>query len=386
MKLDDLFPEAGRVLLTGGGKQFVERIGIEAIRSSILSVMLGENIRTQTEPISRRKIAIVSAALIVLFLRGYREIEDFRNQISNLAIEQINSKKKDKASTWIAQWIIGLTQKQFQNVLRSDSEGIEGYVADFEAAIAEAARKCHEDFGDLQMELGFFEDGEGRRVRLDWQDIARLTTAVGSQTLAIRGSDKSMYGKLFERLILGSLLTILGYERVDRDTIEKTEGVFWLSDSKGLRESDATLLIKPGHLIHFDIGFIGIGNPEISKDKLSRWGREAEMGGNRMAATTFIIVDRLPKTGKTEKLAERINAEIVQMSMQYWVKEVAGKLHERFGIKHEIEQLDNGKVRPYLEDRLSTIPVQDFLTGVSTEAIVEEVEKESDETCGEEEV
>jgi len=73
------------------------------------------------------------------------------------------------------------------------------------------------------MQLGFVEDASGKRVRLNWKDIARLTTAIGSQTLAIRGSDKSMYGKLFERLILGSMLTILGYKRVNREAIKTPE-------------------------------------------------------------------------------------------------------------------------------------------------------------------
>jgi len=158
----------------------------------------------------------VSGALIVLFLRGHLEIENFRERISGIAVSQLATpKKRDKASTWIAQWLIGLTQKQFQNVLRSDAEGINGYIADFEAAIEEAAEKCHEEFGQLTMDLGFVEDPKGKRVQLDWSDIARLTTSIGSQTLAIRGSDKSMYGKLFERLVLGSVLTILGYERVN---------------------------------------------------------------------------------------------------------------------------------------------------------------------------
>ncbi len=38
----------------------------------------------------------------------------------------------------------------------------------------------------------------GKKLELDWDGITRLTTAIGSQTLTIRGSDKSIYGKLFE--------------------------------------------------------------------------------------------------------------------------------------------------------------------------------------------
>ncbi len=37
--IHDLFPEESRLLLTGGGKEFIERVGVEATRQVILSVM-----------------------------------------------------------------------------------------------------------------------------------------------------------------------------------------------------------------------------------------------------------------------------------------------------------------------------------------------------------
>lgn len=377
LMLDELFPEGGRVLLTGGGREFVERIGVEAIRQSLLSVMTGDNIRTQTEPLSRRKIAILSGAIITLFLRGHLKVEGFTEELSAMAISQLAARgKRDKATTWIAQWLIGLTQKQFQNVLRSNVEGLKGYIADFESAIDEAARRCEEEFGDLRMELGTAAEDHSQQVQLNWKDIARLTTAIGSQTLAVRGSDKSMYGKLFERLILGSFLTILGFERVNPRTNRKTAGVFWLSDSTDLRESDATLLIKPGKLARFDIGFIGVGNPEISKDKLSRYAREIELASGKASSTTFIIVDRLPKTGKTQQAAEQIGAEIVQMSMRYWVRDLAQRLGERVGVKHKLQTLADDKIEKYLRTQLAKIPMQDFLSGVSAE----ELQADTDET------
>lgn len=91
--------------------------------------------------------------------------------------------------------------------------------------------------------------------------------------------------------------------------------VFWLSDSSDLRESAATLLFQPGRSANFDIGFIGVGNSEISEDKLSRYGREIEFADGKSSSVTFIIVDRLPKTGKTETAAREIKAERLQMSM-----------------------------------------------------------------------
>lgn len=234
--INDLFPEVTKVLLTGGGKEFIERVGVEAARRVVLNVMMGENIRTQTEPLTRQRIALISGALVALFARGHSE-EGFTGSLSEMAVRQIQaSRKNDNASIWPAQWLLGLTGKSVQNVLRSDPERMEEYVRDFEAAIQEAANKCSLEIGDLTMTLGFAEGAEGRRVELDWHDITRLTTAIGSQTLTIRGSDKSIYGKLFERLVLGSVLTVLGFQRVRPSTNTRADKVFWLSDSSDLRE------------------------------------------------------------------------------------------------------------------------------------------------------
>src|SRR5262245_33163075 len=272
--ISNLFQAAGRVLLTGGGKQFVERLGVTAVREAVCRVMCGENLRTQTEPLSRRRIAQVSGALIALFTQGYLTVKGFEKRLSMLAVTQLqNAKKNDNAETWPARWLIGLTGKGDQNVLRGDPNELQRYIADFEQAIQDAARHCSKELGDYRITLAHHVGGDGRTSELDWKGVARLTTAIGAQTLTIRGSDKSIYGKLFEKLILGSFLTILGFERVDPQRNVKDRGVFWLSDSSDIRESDATLLVEPGKLARFDIGFIGPGNPEISKDKLSRFAR-----------------------------------------------------------------------------------------------------------------
>lgn len=373
--IDNLFPSASRLLLTGGGKEFIERIGTEAARQVILGVRMGENVRTQTEPLSRRCLAQLSGAMVVLFARGLLQVDNFTSHLSEMALHQIaEAKRNDRASVWPAQWLIGLTGKSVQNVLRSNPSAMNGYIEDFEAAIVDAADQCRQDMGDLRMTLGFAEDASGRRVELDWQDIARLTTAIGSQTLTIRGSDKSIYGKLFERLVLGSFLTILGFERVDRPTKRKSRNVFWLSDSSDVSESDATLLLRPGKLARFDIGFIGPGNPEISKDKLTRFARELEVAGGRHSSVTFIIVDRLPRRGKTEQAAQDIGAEIIQMSMQYWPRTLAQRLGQRLDFSHELQTLPDESIGDYLKRRLDDIPVQDFLIGVSPQDLLADSE------------
>jgi hypothetical protein len=372
--INDLFPVGSRLLLTGGGKDFIERIGVEATRQVIHSVMIGENLRSQTEPLTRRRVAQVSGAIIALFARGHLEVENFASKLSGMAVEQLRTARRDdKASIWTAQWLIGLTGKSVQNVLRSKSDVMEHYLTDFEAAVQEAAQKCRAEMGDLKMTLGFVENGD-QRAELDWTDITKLTTAVGAQTLAIRGSDKSIYGKLFERLILGSFLTILGFERVDPKTNTKIPMVFWLSDSSDNRESDATVRVSQGRLARFDIGFIGVGNSEISKDKLSRYGLEVETLGVKSSSVTFIVVDRLPKTGKTQTAATKIGAEIVQMSMQYWVRDLAQRMGDRLKFTHELQTLPDAEISDYLTEKLAVIPVQDFLIGVAPEELDQDTE------------
>lgn len=168
--IDALFPVGSRVLLTGTGRQFVERLGVEATRQAVLNIMLGQNVRAQTEKLTRQKIAQVSGAMVVLFAKGLREIPDFQSRLPDLAMQQIAaSKKNDNASIWPAQWLIGLTGKAVQNVLRNDPALIQDYAQDFQAAIEEAALKCQADLGDLKMILGFVEDKSGLPVELDWR-------------------------------------------------------------------------------------------------------------------------------------------------------------------------------------------------------------------------
>ncbi|MCI0490889.1 MAG: CfrBI family restriction endonuclease [Blastocatellia bacterium] len=370
----DLFPKGFRVLLTGGGKEFVERAGEEVVREVVLGVMMGKNIRTETEPLTCLRLAQISGGLVALFAKGCLEIDAFTKQLSEMSVEQREKAGRDKGALWLSNWMIGLTGKGVQNVLRSDREAFDEYIVGFEKAMEKAARKCREEIGELRMSLGFAEDRNGQRVELDWEDITRLTTAIGSQTLTIRGSEKSIYGKLFEKLVLGSFLTLLGFEMVDRATNKKTERVFWLSSSTA-RESDATLLVRPGKLARFDMGFIGPGNSEISKDKLNRYEKQLEIGEGISESTTFIVVDRLPtRSNKTQELAEKIGAEIVQMSMQYWPRDLALRLNERLGIQHELQNMPDSKMGDYLAGRLAAIPILDFLSGVTPSELEDETE------------
>jgi hypothetical protein len=213
------------------------------------------------------------------------------------------------------------------------------------------------DYGPLHGELNL---EAGVKAEVDWLFLTYLLNAIGAQTLTIRGSEKSAYGKLFERLILGSLLSILGFEFLTPPP-QHFDGVFWLSSQGEKRESDATLLYEPGKGVRFDIGFISRGNPEISLDKVSRYEREIELGRSRFYMATIVLVDRIGKKSRIPALAEGIQGVIVQMSASYWPQQVARLLHHEFGLEHPLVDLASSEIEQYLRDSLSTVALEKFI-------------------------
>lgn len=216
-----------------------------------------------------------------------------------------------------------------------------------------------EIYGELS---GTLHLDSGAEAHIDWLFMAYLLNTVGSQTLTIRGSDKSLIGKLFEKLILGSLLSILDFQHVAPYHIGK--GVFWLSSQDEKRESDATLLYDIGQGVRFDIGFIGRGNPEISLDKVARFERETSIHGNPFYMATIILVDRIGKNSRIERMAEAIDGSIVQMSATYWPQRVAEILRNTLGFEHELADMNQNAIEDYLRDKLKTIPIENFLKNV----------------------
>ncbi len=173
-----------------------------------------------------------------------------------------------------------------------------------------------------------------------------------------------MYGKLFEKLILGSLLTLLGFERIDPDKSIKADKIFWLSQRKDKRESDATLLFRPGIGARFDIGFIGPGNSEISLDKVSRFEREMDFGRQTHYMSTIIIVDRIGEGSRIVELADRIDGSIIQMSMTYWVKMAAEILHRKLGFNHQLLKMPNEESLEYIRSQIQSIDLASFINGL----------------------
>lgn len=354
-----LLPSAAKSLITGKGKEVVRQVGLDIIRDIIVDVLCGKNLRDSTEVITRKKLATINAATLVMFLRGETKNKGFTQHLPGIAADAL-TKKLSSEERQIMQWLLGLTNKATQNVLRDNTDSVNKYAQEYRLVCKEVVSLAEADYGKLK---GVLSLDSKYKADVDWAFIVEFLQTIGAQTLAIRGSEKSTYGKLFEKLILGSLLEILGFTLVQKNNISLPRRVFWLSSVGNKRESDATLIYKPGVGVRFDIGFIGRGNPEISLDKVSRFERQIELGSKKYAMATIILVDAIGKKSKITQLATKIDGTIIQMSMSYWPKLVAKVLNERFGFSSELVKIPDKEIQEYLQEKVKSVSLERLITG-----------------------
>ncbi len=356
-QVSDFVPKVGAELSNYQGKQLIDRIGEEVLKEVVASVLCGENLRSLTEGLTRRRLMISNAAMLTTFLSASINFPDFVKKSPFLIAEELSKSKLTKDKKLYLTWLVGLTEKGIQNILRgNDADELKEYLKELDSALQESALSSEKFFGKLTGTIKI----QKQEVSINWENILFLFVAIGAQTLAIRGSEKSIYGKLFEKFVLGSLLTILGFEKIDPTQTTKSEKVFWMSQRENKRESDATLLLKPGVGIRFDIGFIGSGNSEVSLDKVSRFEREMSFGRSLHFMNTLVIVDRVGEKSRIKTMAKAIDGNIVQMSMSYWVKEVAEILSHN-GLKHPILKMTHEQSLHFVRDAMTNVDLRKFM-------------------------
>lgn len=334
----------------------MEMLGEEVVRNVVASVMCGSNIRDLTENFTRRRILQMNASLLVTYLKALTEIPSFQNNITKIVSAELQGKLSTPQQVYL-NWFLGLTGKSIQNVLRSRTD-FKYYLNNLDKNLAEIATDIESRYGNLEVSIA----NNDIKCLMNWPSILRFLMAIGAQTLTIRGSEKSAYGKLFEKLILGSLLSLLGFHHIDKGDVTNNKMVFWLSERKNKRESDATALLKAGSGIRFDIGFIGRGNTEISLDKVSRFERIMERGGMRHHIITIILVDTIGANSRIVEMAQEINGNLVQMSGTYWVHEVAEIIRKNFGFyTNHILTLKPQNTSRWIRQKMTQIPLQQFL-------------------------
>ena len=359
-------PSLGKSLATYGKNDVINKLGNDVIQNAVMGILKGENIRALTETLTKRRISMSTAAMLVTYIKSLAAKPDFSRNYGNSLFKNITESKLSRVEKSFLTWMVGLTEKQIQNVLRGkDTSGIEKYISEMDAQLKQLAVTAEKEFGNIQSRVVL----EKNECTLSWLEILQIFLAVGSQTLAIRGSEKSTYGKMFEKLVLGTVLTICGFDFVQRNETSKYKKIFWLSERNEKRESDATALISLGKGIRFDIGFIGAGNTEISLDKVTRFEKIIDFNNKKYDMATIIIVDRIGEKSRIVDMAKEINkCHIIQMSMSNWVKELSDILYLDFKYKTPFYGKSDGSIIRHLENNIKGIDMSAFLKNETVKA------------------
>lgn len=297
-----------------GKEEFISNIGSKELKENLNKVLHGGNYHMLTE--NRCKYMIYDAChqLQTLIENLNNKLSDsdcdkssdsnFRDLIYSFGIYLLTSPQNSLERT-VSLWILGLTKKGFDNIIGTSNKTYS--VIDY----------CKKYINEIDYTLKSENDEEITLTRrLNYIKIISSS----SLSLAIRGSMKSMTGKLLERLILGLSLSSFNFTFIPHDELKdynfkKDKVYFWLSDTeeKNGREKDATIIYN-NKAINIDIGLIGIGNPEIASDKLTRYRSQLNINNKTYNAHTIVIV-AFKNSGQTiDQAAKESNTDIISIN------------------------------------------------------------------------
>lgn len=355
--LYDNFNEIGKNNITATSSDFIKLIGEQGIKDIILSVLLGGNVRDVTEFITQKRLVVSYASLLELAM-NIPELKEngIDSYCNNICSELINT--HNKGAKLLNLWLLGQTLKGLDNIVRGE-ENIKIYKEAYIKSLKEVIDELKNTFGELSGSLTL----NGKEINLNWDFLILLFIALGSQTLSIRGSAKSMNGKLFEKLVLGTLFTLLGftYYQTPPSVLDKRDRIFWLSNmDENERETDATLVYN-SMAISIDIGFIGKGNPEITLDKVSRYNKYKQIAGFNHTMSTIIIVDTVGDNSDLFNKAKRIEGKVLQMRHNDWIIQLANIICDEFKIKHYLQNTKIEDLKSVLKEKMSDIDISPFV-------------------------
>lgn len=348
---EDAFPNELIKLAKITKNDVFEKFGHEVFQKVVFDVLTGENVREFTEGLTRTRLLESNLALLSFYIEelGKGNLpSDIYMKAKDSLIEK-NYKTKYKPAI---EWLVMMTNKQTQNVLR-DRHG-----DDFDRLTLRTQEQILTTTSDYKNNINSIVLNG---YELSLEELSYILLSLGSQTLTIRGSEKSLHGKYFEKLILGALFSILGFRYESKLESNISDKCFTLSTRGDDRESDATIIYN-GRMIRVDIGFIGRGNTEISLDKVSRFRKMDEIDGVKHHVNTMVIVDVIGEGSRISQMADKIDGSIFAMSNPVWVKETSSYISHKLGVEDVFYSAkDISSVHDIIKGRLGFVDLRKFI-------------------------
>lgn len=329
----------------------LDKFGTDVFKKVVYDVLTGKNVREFTEILTRTRLLESNLSFFDFFVDKMKE-GITPKQLYLYAKNALSNKSYVKSNQPVLEWMVMMTNKQTQNVLRDEhGDGFDRLALRTQEEILKIKNGYEDKIGEISI--------GGQKVSLE--DFCYIILSLGSQTLTIRGSEKYLHGKYFEKLILGSLFTIMGFEYKEKIEEGLNAKCFTLSTRADDRESDATLVFN-GKAIRVDIGFIGRGNTEISLDKVSRFRRMDDIGGVMHNISTMVIVDVIGDRSRIVNMAEEIDGKVVAMSDPYWVAKVSSYISSKLNVDDLLEDKPQLKyIQSFISDALENVDLEKYI-------------------------
>jgi hypothetical protein len=246
---------------------------VEALREIVTQLLLGRNYRILTEQNTKDRLNVTYIWLQNIVKNARKNYgEEWREKLLD---QLLSSRNRSKEETDLSRWLIGLTKKTADNLdIKTD---------DLPDILAETVKY----FNDLFAKFG-------KNVRKNKDEIWLLMMA-GAATLSVRGSQKSKYGKLLEKLFIQTCLSLLGLEK---------DKHFWTDVERDLeveREIDAEVQTKRGR-VRIEVALIAPGNQEVIEDKISSVGQRG-----------IVIYDRIGIRSQVSDTANARGVKLIQI-------------------------------------------------------------------------
>jgi len=84
-----------------------------------------------------------------MFMEGSQVVDKFIERLPYIASDILSAKRVKKEERWLAQWILGLTDKGVQNILRDDYQLLAGYRDSYIDTCREIITQQIQEFGEL---------------------------------------------------------------------------------------------------------------------------------------------------------------------------------------------------------------------------------------------
>ena len=207
IRFKDLIPKASIELVNYSAKDLIDRLGKDIISNVVLSILCGDNIRNLTEGLTQRRLLLMNASLFITYLKALNSYKNFTKNLTPIISGELKKKLSANEKRYLY-WFLGLTGKSLDNVVRGE-QGISDYLTSLDNNLFDVSKEIEKQYGTLDIHVS----NKGIEYLMNWPSLLRCMLALGAQTLTIRGSEKSMYGKLFEKFV-----------RVDDKTTRTTRG------------------------------------------------------------------------------------------------------------------------------------------------------------------